>query len=121
MADDGVARSALSRVVDETHAHSLRSGAAQAELPGEVAAERSRDEEQRLTSFHRRLELAMRARELRRSPGSEPVWVPAPREHDRIPARRAEPAFERARPRRPPRAHRAQPERAESFQLLRIA
>src|SRR5713226_3532008 len=97
MADERFARIGLGRFVGQAHANPLRSCAAQAELRGQVAAKRARDEEQRLTIFHWGLELAMRARELRRPPGIDIVWFRAAREQDRMPARAAELAFELAR------------------------
>src|SRR5439155_10158640 len=66
MPDDGFARFDIAVFADEAHAHLLRAGAAQAELLGEVAAQRARDEEQGLAILHRRLELPVGAREHRR-------------------------------------------------------
>src|SRR5260370_42513478 len=72
----------------------------------------------RVTIIHVRPELAMRARDLRRSAGSELVGCRAPREQARMPARAAELAVELARPDCRHRAQRAQPEQVESFELL---
>src|ERR1700693_6193807 len=80
MAHKGVAFLGTTGFGKESHPHVLGAGAAQAELTREVAAERAGDKEQSLAVFDRRLELAMRARELRWQPRSELVRLVAARE-----------------------------------------
>src|SRR6267143_519123 len=82
MADDGLALVWLIGFVGEPHSHLLRARAAQAQLGGKVAAQRAGDEQQRLAIFHRRLELPMRARELRWAPWDELIRFSAAGQQD---------------------------------------
>src|SRR2546423_13333223 len=77
MPDDGFARLDVAVFADEAHAHLLCAGAPESKLLGKVAAQRARDEEQRLAILDRRLELAVRAREHRRLPGWQLIGLQA--------------------------------------------
>jgi hypothetical protein len=97
VADDGFAHFRIGRLEEKPYANVLRPRASKAELPCEVVAQRAGDEEQRLAVFDRRLELAMRAGEHRRTPRVELVGLETACKKHRIPAVSSELALELAR------------------------
>src|SRR5258708_15444885 len=104
----------------QPHPHLLRAGAAQTQLFGEVAAKRARDEQHRFAIFDRLLELSMRAREKRRTPGRELVRLEATREQDSMAPVAAELALQLARADCRHRAQRAKTKQVKAFELLSV-
>src|SRR6476660_9452349 len=96
MAHEGVPALWFAHFETQSNPHVLGARAAEAELAREVAAERAGDEEQSLAVFDRRLELAMRARELRRQPRCELIRLEASRQQDRMSPGAAELALQLA-------------------------
>src|SRR5206468_10888580 len=90
----------------------------QAELVGEVTAQRAGDEEQRLAVLDRLAELAMHAGEERRTPGHELVWLEPACEQHRVTSLAAELALQLARADGRDRVQRAQAEEVQPLQLL---
>src|SRR5262245_33457460 len=97
MADDGLSLLGLTRLEDESHSQVLGARTAKSQLVGEVAAQRARDEEQRLAVLDRRAELAMRTCEHRRPPRHELVRLEPTRELHRVPPVAAKLTLELAR------------------------
>jgi hypothetical protein len=120
MAHDGVALIRASGFEMESHPHLFGAGAAQAELTGEVAAERAGDKEQSLAVFDRWIELAVGAGEQWRAPWRELIRLEAAREQDRMPPGAAELALQLALTDGRHRAQRAQAEQVQAFKLLLI-
>src|SRR5258708_23733288 len=104
----------------QPHPHLLRAGAAQTQLFGKVAAKRTRDEQHRFAIFDRLLELSMRARERRRTPGRELVGLEASREQDSMTPVAAELALELAWSDCRHRAQRAKTQQVKAFELLSV-
>src|SRR5258708_33001923 len=89
-------------------------------LFGKGGGKGARDEQHRLASFDRLLELAMRAREKRRTPGRELVGLEASREQDSMAPVAAELALQLARPDCRHRAQRAETKQVKAFELLSV-
>src|SRR5258708_35843363 len=104
----------------QPHPHLLRAGAAQTQLFGKVAAKRTRDEQHRFAIFDRLLELSMRAREKRRTPGRELVGLEASREQDSMTPVAAELALELPWSDCRHRAQRAKTKQVKSFERLSV-
>jgi hypothetical protein len=121
MAHQGVAfLSGLRRFENQPHPYVLGTGAAQAELIGEVAAQSASDEEQSLAVLDWWLELAMRAGELRWAPPGELVRLEAAREQDHMSPGATELALQLALAKGRHRAKRAQTEKVKAFELFLI-
>src|SRR5712692_5927670 len=97
MADDRFTSFRIHSLEQKTQANVLGARTANAELNSQVVAERAGDEEQRLAIFNRWLELAMRAREHRRTPRVELVRLEAAREKHCMPAHSSKLTLELAR------------------------
>src|SRR5258708_1990701 len=107
----------------QPHPHLLRAGAAQTQLFGKVAAKRTRDEQHRFAIFDRLLELSMRAREKRRTPGRELVGLEASREQDSMTPVAPQLALHLPWSHSPHRRHRAQrakTKQVKAFELLSV-
>ena len=85
-----------------------------------VAAQRTRDEEQRLAVLDRVTKLPVRAREKRRPPGVEVIRLGATREQHRAPSIATELALELAGADGCDLAKRAQAEQVQSFELFGV-
>ena len=120
MADDRGAFVRVARLEKNSYSHVLGPRAAQAELAGEVAAQRSGDEQQSLAVFHRWLELAVGAGEEWWAPWHQLIGLVAAREQDRMASLAAELALQLPRSEGRHRSERAQPEQVEAFELFLV-
>jgi hypothetical protein len=120
MAHQGVALLVRRGLEEKPHENLLGARAAQAQLGGEVVAQRSRDEQQSLAVFDRWIELPVDAGEKRRTPWHQLIRLESSREQDRMTSIATELALQLARADCSHGAKRAQTQEIKAFQLLGV-